>query len=516
MKWIVLFSIFISAASTVCSADILFIDTNNAPDEIEAARKAAVIRGEKLIVIPARTPEQEKILMKMREIENEISHVNAGEYTAFRDMDQVRVQLSKERALPHPDPIRIKKLEDQENLYSQKMGEEANKVQGKTEVLEAKEAALKNTVTVSVKELQTLVDSYKGKKEKITSIIFSGHHDFSSYSGVLGTMDKTDVTNAFKSNPSLYQGIVSVYGLGCYSATPAEKDWWLQSFPNIKILGGYEAAAPGSGMPAGLNFLTGILVKEAQLIKIEDDKKTEHDVHLVAGIVRAIPGFTQANTAVCTRDIFVGNNTGAMDLTKPNPLCTQKSLDELKSDGQRFATLKKAAAPGVENIPCDGQHSWLRTYYTELRTHQHCGTELSPLANDFLQYTGDADRVIRIIDSGEIFENFKAFYAADFSKLNPLAVQCKISVPNMSAEIECTPPPEQKPTAKKITRNEILQFVTQLNQSACTKSGLNSVFLDSLGGKFSQLMTDVNCIPLNWVNPPTPGKAIESPDSKCL
>ena len=78
MRRFLLPSILILTLSQICHADILFIDTNNAPDEIKAAQKAADARGEKLIVIPARTAAQEKILMQMREIENEENHVATG------------------------------------------------------------------------------------------------------------------------------------------------------------------------------------------------------------------------------------------------------------------------------------------------------------------------------------------------------------------------------------------------------------------------------------------------------
>ena len=163
---------------------------------------------------------------------------------------------------------------------------------------------------------------------------------------------------------------------------------------------------------------------------------------------------------------------GLTNLTMDNPLCTQKNLDELQASAQRFYAILNQTSSSAEDIPCDNQHSWLRSYYSSLRKFEYCGDQKNgiPLKAEFQQLTKDTDRIIRLIDFREIYSNFREYYKSDFEKLKTLEQTCGISVPDMGAEFKCTAPPEQNPNKEKITRAQLFAFANQLGSSSCTQT----------------------------------------------
>src|SRR5262249_55310850 len=85
-SWLPRIAIFFSAAllgSREARADVLFIDVNSSPQEVEAARRAATARRETLHVIPgpltpAEIVQREALTARRREISNQMRGLHGG------------------------------------------------------------------------------------------------------------------------------------------------------------------------------------------------------------------------------------------------------------------------------------------------------------------------------------------------------------------------------------------------------------------------------------------------------
>ena len=511
-----LFGLFLLAIFSVCSkasADILFFDVNNSPEEIRTAERAAAIRNEKLVVFPPRTPAQQQILVQYDEFEKQKLRVDAPRIEAYRRMDQARAQRAQEAAKPNPNAARLAQLDRVMNENAVKMNQTNQNAVAQLAAISAKQAALHNTVTIGpaqLRNLDALIASYNVPGKEITSVVFSGHHDFHSYIGVLGTIEKDQVARIFNKYPEAKSSVKSVYGWGCYSGTVAEKDWWLRTFPSVQVVGGFDAGAPGKDRPASLGYLRDSLVKEAELRRLATDRRTMYDVNRIRRFVTSYNGFTMTNAAICTRGVYVGRNTGSFDLSRPNNLCSQDVLSEIVN----YTTKFNALLNGQGDIPCDGSNSWIRKYYNSVRTHQHCGSDLGPLQAQFSTYTNGADKIIRLIDFKEVMEHFNAYYGGDIAKIRAEQARCGIRVPNLGAELKCEAPPAQNPNSPKVTRQELMTFTASINSSPCVRkrpiTAQNDPFV-KMNIRGINIIRQLNCIPLSWVAEYEPGTPVETP-----
>lgn len=496
-------------------ADILYFDANNSPAEILTAEKAATVRGERLIVFPPRTPAQQQILNQYDEIEKQKLRVSAPSLDAYRRMDAARTARAQEAAKPAPNAARLKQLDAIVNEQAAKMYQSTTAQNQLLAGLSAKQINLHNSVSFGtaparLEDLDRLIASYNVPGKSITSIIFSGHHDFHSYTGVLGSLEKDQVAKIFAKYPEAKSSVKSVYGWGCYSGTVAEKDWWIKTFPSVQVVGGFDAGSPGKDRPASLGYLRDSLVREKELIRLATDQRTAHDVNRIKRLVESYNGFTMTNAAICTRGVYVGRNTGSFDLAKANNLCSQQVLTELINGTNKFNNLLN----GVGDIPCNGGSSWLRTFYNQVRTHQHCGADLGPLQPQFARYTHFADRVIRLIDTEAVMQHFRAYYVNDLRTLAANQNRCGFQIPNLNAEVKCEAPPMQNPNTPKITHLQLMQFTQQLWGSQCSRARpvtAQNAEVSKMNNIFVQIVRRQACIPLSWVTDFEPGKPIEAP-----
>ncbi len=495
--------------ATTASADILFIDTNNSPEEIAAAKKGADARGEKLVVVPTRTPEQQKVLDQIHQYELQIAVATKEGTVAWREMDQFRTQLQNEQQKGHPNQARVNQLNALIDAAYAKMQKADEAAQSKIDPIIAKEKTLIHKVNLSVSsdEIRQVVKSHHDQKKPFSTIVFSGHHDSAAFSGILGSISKDDVVNTFKTWPDMAGGVKSGLGLGCYSATPAENEWWRKSFPKIQLIAGFDAGGPAASQPANRAFIEDFLTKDASIRKVGENKQTEHNLHLISGMVHDLNGFDGMNTAVCTKDIYIGRNTGEFDVTKATTLCTQKDLDALQKVYPRVTTMV-LSAESKENPPCDGQHSWLRDYYNSLRGHQHCANPVEKLGYDYIPLVDDADAVIRLIDFQEVYENFKIYYKNQLAGMTSKLKACGVAPLNTQLKVACTNEPPRPKQPGEVNRGDILKYLDLVTKNpACTKDPVIAKGFAQMNG----LLRNLNCIPLSWVNPVPLGKTVDPP-----
>ena len=365
--------------------------------------------------------------------------------------------------------------------------------------------------------------------------------------GLLGSLNKSSIEATMKAHPKVTQNIKSAMGWGCYSLTLDEKEgWWNRSFPACDLLGGYDALAAGAELPADAQFLGGILHQDASLRKIGNDAKTAHDVKLITKLANAIPGFSISNSALCTKDVYVGKNSGSIDLSNFLGLCTADNLKKLQAPFDRFSKIYASASSDTEDIPCNGENSWLRKLYSDVRLQQHCA-QYGSYTKEYSVITAKADQMIRLIDFNQVFKNFNQYFQPYLKNAVSVSNYCGIKVPNLTGDLKCTAPPTQNPNTPKISRYEIFKWFQDISSQKCfagkpevdfmnylqnravpqvTNDYLNS--LNSLKNiptpkkdafdaaakmqdRAEYYLHSLLGLPLSWVAPPTPGTPVETP-----
>lgn len=208
-------------------ADIVFVDLNNAPAEIETARQAAKARGEKLIVLPL-------------------------EYTRYKDA--TREKINKK--------IEVLEIQERQICASNPNGRECEKA---SELVRQQQDLMdKLPVPIyTVKELKTDLSRLQGP---VTSVLLSGHDGNASISGEFGKVSADEFVAAFREFKGRTQ-VQSVYLLGCRSAVAETfAEVWQVAFPRAVFIAGYENIGYLRDNPMGSRFLKSVMQEEPNII----------------------------------------------------------------------------------------------------------------------------------------------------------------------------------------------------------------------------------------------------------
>jgi hypothetical protein len=544
-------------------ADILYIDMDNATDEIKTIQDTIknshdpAIRAEKLVVLPSRTPDQEAILLKLRELDEEHDRVGAKGIQYFTAQGPLVAQMNQEEQKPNPDMSVVKRLTVEiKDLQAKRIQADAD-AKPQFKAIEAQEAALQNQVRFNMDELKKTLEDYQAQHKTFETVVMSGHHDYKSFMGMLGTMSKADLVSAFQAHPDVAAGVKSVIGMGCYSVNEANHDFWWKALPNVQMIGGYDLSAPKEYRGSNMAFLRSMIERGTKIRQAGEATASQNDVSLISRMARELPGFNDVNAALCTRAVCVGINLGNIDMNNLAAVCTQGALDDLSKDAARAENLlgTNNTAAVTEDVPCDGQHSWLRSYYDKLRMHQHCGVMAGPYQMDFFKYTSKVDSIIRLIDFQSVYDNFKTYYKPQLERLNSLPAECKLPKFDFDSEMKCVPPPDRTIGSDEISRKDFLKYLDTVRNSPCIKNpavattplppvqqvpywqhlwnswfGTNAVaappaqapkgpispadqaFYSELSKNLDKNGYRLNCIPLTWVDAPTPGTEVQQPN----
>ena len=502
----IFFFLFILIQPVVASADILFIDTNNAPNEIAAAERAAALRHEKLVVLPLRdTPEKKAAVEQLRDLQVKELQTYEPAVQIWRIGDKAKADLAREQKSSNPDPKKLQQLQSQIDKATSQYSEKSTELAPQILKIKDQMNAISHLPTYSDTELERVLADAEKNKRNFDTVIISGHYGFQEFYGSLGMVYKSSLKETFARHPRLFDSVRSIYGWGCYGATPAASTWWMNAFPHVDLVGGFDAGSASQERPPNGKYLEGLLVREAELMRKSDAVNAPAQVTEIAREIRAIPGFNMMNSAACTRAECVGMNTGIIDLHNLGQSCTQEAWDVLNNTSSRF----KSVMQGGENPPCDTGRSWLREFYNQLRDHQHCGQVEGPLQTNYSTLEALADQVVKVIFWRQVISNAFAYNRTDFDQGKTVLTKMGVSVPDMSLAGACDPPTQGQKTLT-------FRDMTSLTQGICSQvyatSEPDQTILSTCCRHLSQLQQLGSCIPFSWVEPPRPGGEIEAPN----
>lgn len=216
------------ALSTNVMADVLFIDLNNVEQEIEVARKAAELRGEKLIVLPLerdtyKNPEKSKLSQQYAQV-------------------YARYESACGRG--------------QESPACQKAASELGEI----------EAKMFNTPSAKTYDAKKLQEDMAKVKDKISSVMISGHDGGGNFTGEFGQINSLEFLDSL-SKFSQRDNIKSLYLLGCNSATSHTlADLWRKALPKANFIAGYEGIGYLRDNGLGHAFIKNVMAEEQKII----------------------------------------------------------------------------------------------------------------------------------------------------------------------------------------------------------------------------------------------------------
>lgn len=441
-----LFLAFLPAAPA--RADILFLDLNNSPKEIEAARASAKKRGEKLVVLPppvatlTRQREQEK-LKQAENLQNQML-----EYCKADDPGPECTDLNEQVKATN------------EELYGR-------------------------TSQFSVAMLEKELEAREASGEYFTSIVLSGHDGTGEFHGDNGRVTDFELAVAMEKFPKQKQAVRGLHLWGCYTTTIGSVVTnWKKHFPQISLLTGYDDRAPLNSTPAGWSYLRGVLDNENKLIAAGDAKKIQK-------ILMQVPGVSNIglSAAVVSCDIYA-NREDAFALADLPSRCGAYEK-EVRAALPAYECYVRALDEKCADVPANTARSELRDFYRALHKGEACvDLEGFPYFKDiFSAYS--RDQAIRLVFFKNVQKNVAKIHGEELR--------------NLDAWLEKKGAPENLRFAQldTLTRQQLVERMGDLlafaqktektrrgrlfrNHSALTKSLMN------LGSE---------CVPFSWTEP---------------
>lgn len=446
--------------SQVAYADILFIDMNNSSKEIQAAEKAATTRGEKLIVLPRLSLDDQKELAKISK--------------------ELQIEKSKLRKLGCA--ASEEEMESMDNIP-----EDCNNRYGRLYDLEKQKEKITQKNFLNKNNLSKEIKAIKNSGVKLTSLILSGHDGNGHFFGENADLSEETIEEAFKKNPPMGNNIRSLMLWGCYTANLSSLTGnWKKMLPNVEMIAGFDGVAPAGSKPGSATYLEDALTQEKRLTEIKDRKTLEKNF-------KALRNVPTMNAAICIGDSFVSHKA-SLSLSEMYKICDSTDFQKIKDV---YNCYKNATTPACANPPANTGNSELRAIYNKLQDTRHC-LEVKPQPD-----LPTTDQVIRLIFFGNVKANYVKNALNDLKALDELLK--KLGAP---AGLTLS-------DMGKLTRAELLARFTKINQFLESITGpFNNQLYNNpltpeaklLAQKMSILQTDLGelkpfQIPFEWVEP---------------
>ncbi len=340
---------------------MMFMDMNNSALEISAAQRAACARGQKLLVIPR-------------------NHQQYNQLTSVVQNDM----KSYERCLGTGG-----NCERQQATYM-----------ASYQRLET----FKGTLPSAREQLTTELTAMKASGSKLVNFTISGHDGGGTYSGHKGEISRGDIGEVMAAFPEV-NNVKSVMLLGCYTAVPNEVIHWKQSFPNAKLIAGYDGIAPASDKLAGHQYLEDLLRREPTILAQADQSR------LNSFLRNNVRGLSLMNVGVYVELECVGPNKLYYGLDDQSRGI--RSLDISECNGKEEIVGKIAADitryyEGESEPPTDTANGELRRIYNQGRRYEHCGAHLNR------EYS--MEQAFNLLFYNGIKNNFAKYYGNDLAR----------------------------------------------------------------------------------------------------
>lgn len=446
MKLFYTAAIFASLFSIQGHADILFLDLNGNPKEIEATRAAAEKRGEKVVVIPEITKEVAVKQLQLKAVTNKAREA----YGASRcDLASGNAQKC--------ETLR-KNLDQAEKNFR----------------------AFTDQTKMTQKKLSDKLGQLKSQGVQLSSIVLSGHDGNGHFAGTFGELSDKELSEAFQKNSPVGDSVRSMALWGCYTANIGSlSQYWKKALPNVEVIAGFDEKGPLGNSPANWAYLKDFLTKEKSLSAIKDEKELQK-------ALSKIEGANITNASICVGGKYASKEM-AMDLSNAQSLCEGSYLkDSLVYD------CYLNAGKGCENPPSNTSTSELRTFYENLQQYAHCNEIID---RESKPDTPSRDKLIRLIFYKEVKKNFSDNFKLQMEAYNSQLK--KVGAPKELIWGDIT----------KMTRAEILAKLNATSDFLAGKNREDSALrpeLQAIGMTFSMgiqpVLGDLNT-PFAWVEP---------------
>lgn len=458
MKKIFFFAMILMSHTVL--ADVLFIDLNNSNKEIEAAKKAAISRGEKLIVLPQMSSKDQKEMLSL---------------TAAFTLEKNKL---KKQGCPTSDDEAETMTFDYEQCDS--LGVKFNQLKSQREEISNRYFLDKPTLISEFKKL-------KDQKVSLSALVVSGHDGNAHFFGENANFNEEELREAFKKNSPLGDQIRSLMLWGCYTANIASiSKNWKTMLPNVELIAGFDGSAPAGYQIGSSTYLQDVLTQEKRLTQIKDKKILQKNF-------KALKNVREMTAALCVGDSYVTNQV-SLSLSEMYGMCSKIDYNRIK---EIYECYKNASSPRCANPPENTSNSELRSIYNQLQQTIHC-QEIN-----FQPDLPSPDILIRLI----FFTNVKANLAKQ-SKQDLLALDQWLKKLGAPSELILS-------DLASLSRGEFIDRLTKINQflEKITGTRSNPLFNNPLSpeamtlqSKMSNLQTSLgelapDRIPFDWVEP---------------
>lgn len=376
MKLLILSALFIfsvGAAEAACkkkidnSKVVMFVDTNESNLEIETAEKAACDRGQRIVIVPKNYKEYTSI----------ITRVNAAKKAADSCM-----KASADNA---------KKCESKLQTYQNTYLEQYN--------FNSHQAA----INVQIRDA---LETIKNDKATVENFTISGHDGGGHFGGQKSQITRQEVLDIFEDYKDINKA-KSIFLLGCYTGVPREVMEWMEVFPDLRILAGYDGSAPLASRPEGHEYLYDLLMQEKALTTTADEKK------LKSIITKSFKSIKLLNAAMYLKPICqIANNEKAfyygsiLEDFKGLSVFDPKECEKIQPQLQIIQDKLRQYNSGELESPSDTVKGEMRGIYSKARRFEHC----------FEKGTIGASAAFGLLFSEGLKDNFANFYKDDLKQ----------------------------------------------------------------------------------------------------
>jgi hypothetical protein len=464
---------------------ILFIDLNNAQEEIRAAQNAADNSDvdKILIKIPFRTPAQQKLL---------------------DELYSVSVPLSNKG-----------------------LGAEAKKTLGD------RETKIREELTKSIGHFPFTEEDVKRdfaaalEKNKVSTLIVSGDHAKGEYFGESGRISQTAITDVMLNHTDQAKAIRSIYGMGCYTGITANIKFWYRLMPNLEQVVGFDPQGPRRDRKPDLDLLRDSLIKEAKLMKDSDAGRDQKALRRAA---QSVNGYHDTNAVICVCGFCTGSKVGDFSVSfDPNKKfekseCTLQTYNFIDQSMGDFILMMDPETNDNE-VPCDtGPASPLRGVYSEVEHYEECGDipgpndPPNPLQAQFHAYTEESSKLGGMIFFKNVENNFAHYNESDLHELSLLSKKYHFPMLDLTQPMACLGPNSPH---SNVTRGTILKWVDSLGKqlpknSVAPQFKEDKDFITKMKGRMETQLTSLDCVPAPWLREPSSSGMPDAPAPCCL
>ena len=438
-------------------ADVIFIDLNNASQEVAAAQRGRP--GETIWKIPSTS-----------------SANMAKQDEAQKEVDKWAEKIQKSCA----DGASDSSCSD----YRTNLEKATNN--------------LDNTIgknRLTPERLKSELAQLKAKGVDINSVVISGHDGSGRFSGSNGKMEAAQIDAAFEDFPSLTKNVRSVLLWGCYTTSLGSIDGhWKRVFPNVAVFAGFDGRAPSKLRDWNYDYMEDFL-------RLDKDLIATNDRNVAAKIIGQMRGFKVGASAICAHNCIYtpAGKLGVKcdDIGEIRQRCSMTNEQDVAAQ-KAWECYRDAATPECANPPRDtGDNNVLRKYFEFVDKRQQA-------CDDYWKELGKSDSTIPRSDRVQnlLFYNNEKLNLGTMHRADLQYIDGVLKDVGAPSDLTVSDLPRMSRAQIKARIGALQAFVDRPD-----KKGMNhpqSVKLDYLRGNIAELsglLVGMNRNPPDWIDP---------------